>query len=567
MKKILDNYTIRALLERSAKLYGPQFALSTVGKEEESLTYTILKRRVDALATFLISKGIERGEHVAILGESQINWAVAYLAVVSTGAVALPILPDFSAREVGQIFDHSQVRAAIVASNHFLKTGDFKAKEENVLIRLEDLFYIPHGVAKETSGNKEFSEAPGNDTLKTKINRQKVVEREVLENDLASIIYTSGTTGEPKGVMLSHKNLTSNAVASVRQFFRVKRGMQFLSILPLAHSYEFTIGFLLPLLCGCHIHYLGRPPSPSVLLPALKKVRPHVMLSVPLLIERIYKNSVLAKIEKSERMAKLYKRPFFRILINRMVGRQLRSTFGGRLKFFGVGGAPLELECEKFLKEAKFPYAIGYGLTETSPLLAGAGPRQTKVGTIGYPLKGVTLQLGDDGELLAKGPNVMQGYFKQEELTQDSFTDDGWFKTGDLGEVHKGRLTIKGRSKTMILGPSGENIYPELIEQLLNNQPYVEESLVIEGEEGLVAMIKINFELMGKNLKMSLSDAKESAASYLNKLRKEVNWQLSSHSHIRVVELQEEPFKRTPTLKIKRYLYALRKGIKEVGQE
>ncbi|NLA93457.1 MAG: long-chain fatty acid--CoA ligase, partial [Spirochaetales bacterium] len=416
---------------------------------------------------------------------------------------------------------------------------------------------------KELTGDKEFKGGAGIDTLKTKVDLEKVALRKSQEDELASIIYTSGTTGEPKGVMLSNKNLTSNAAASVRQFFRVRKGMQFLSILPLAHTYEFTIGFLLPLLCGCHIHYLNRPPSPSVLLPAMKRVRPHVMLSVPLLIERIYKNSVLAKIEKSERLSKLYKRPLFRVFINRMVGRQLRSTFGGRLKFFGVGGAPLEYECEKFLKEARFPYAIGYGLTETSPLLAGAGPKQTKVGTIGYPLKGVSLKMGEDGEILAKGPNVMVGYYNQEELTQDSFTADGWFKTGDLGEMDKGRLTIKGRSKTMILGPSGENIYPELIEQLLNNQPYVEESLVIEGEEGLVAMIKINFELMGEHLKMSLADAKESAAAYLNKLRKDVNWQLSSHSHIRVVELQEEPFKRTPTLKIKRYLYALRGGIKE----
>ena len=563
MKNILDNYTIRDLLERSEKLYGPQLALSNVDNSEETLTYTALKRRVDALATFLIDKGVEKGEHVALLGESQVNWAVAYLAIVSAGCIALPLLPDFSAREVGEIFDHSGVRVAVVASKHFPKIGDFKGQAENIVIRLEDLFYIPQAVAKELTGDKEFKGGAGIDTLKTKVDLEKVALRKSQEDELASIIYTSGTTGEPKGVMLSNKNLTSNAAASVRQFFRVRKGMQFLSILPLAHTYEFTIGFLLPLLCGCHIHYLNRPPSPSVLLPAMKRVRPHVMLSVPLLIERIYKNSVLAKIEKSERLSKLYKRPLFRVFINRMVGRQLRSTFGGRLKFFGVGGAPLEYECEKFLKEARFPYAIGYGLTETSPLLAGAGPKQTKVGTIGYPLKGVSLKMGEDGEILAKGPNVMVGYYNQEELTQDSFTADGWFKTGDLGEMDKGRLTIKGRSKTMILGPSGENIYPELIEQLLNNQPYVEESLVIEGEEGLVAMIKINFELMGEHLKMSLADAKESASAYLNKLRKDVNWQLSSHSHIRVVELQEEPFKRTPTLKIKRYLYALRGGIKE----
>ncbi len=563
MRKTLEHYTIRHILERSAQRYARRLALSSVGREEDSLTYAMLKRRVDALATFLVNKGVEKGEHIVLLGESQITWAVAYLAIVSAGCVALPLLPDFSPREIDQIFTHSRVKVALVAAKLYGKIGDFNAKEENILIRLDDLFYIPHSVAKEFKSEKEFSEGPGIDTVRTKIELQKVTKRSSQEEDLASIIYTSGTTGDPKGVMLTNKNLASNAAACVRQFFRVKQGMQFLSILPLAHSYEFTLGFLLPLICGCQIHYLNRPPSASVLLPAMKSIRPHVILSVPLLIEKIYKSSVVTQIEGHKRLAKLYKKPFYRILINRMVGRKLRKTFGDRLKFFGVGGAALDLECEKFLKEAKFPYAIGYGLTETSPLLAGAGPKQTKVGTIGFPLKGVSLKIGKDGEILAKGPNVMRGYYKQAELTKEAFTEDGWFKTGDLGEIKKRRLTIKGRSKTMILGPSGENIYPELIEQLLNNQPYVEESLVVEGEGGLAAMIKLNLELMAEHLKMSLTDAKESAATYLNNLRKEVNWQLSSHSHIRDIALQEEPFQRTPTLKIKRYLYSLKKGIRE----
>lgn len=404
MKEILDNYTIRHLLERSTQKFDQRLALSTVGSEEDGLTYTALKRKVDALATFLINKGVEKGTHIALLGESQINWAIAYLAIVSAGCVALPILPEFSEPEIREIFIHSGVTVAIVAGKHYPKIGDLNTKEENILIRLDDLFYVPHAVAKEFRSVKEFSEGAGIDTLRTKIEHKKVESRSPQEEDLASIIYTSGTTGEPKGVMLTHKNLTSNAVASVKQFFKVKTGMQFLSILPLAHSYEFTIGFLLPLLCGCHIHYLNRPPSPSLLMPAMKRVRPHVMLSVPLLIEKVYKSSVIAEIEGNETIAKRYKTPFFRVLINRMVGRKLRSTFGGRLKFFGIGGAPLDLECEKFLKEARFPYAIGYGLTETAPLLAGAGPKQTKVGTIGYPLKGVTLKIGEGGRSWLKDP-------------------------------------------------------------------------------------------------------------------------------------------------------------------
>jgi len=340
-----------------------------------------------------------------------------------------------------------------------------------------------------------------------------------------------------------------------------------LSILPLSHAYEFTIGLMLGMIEGCEIHYLGKAPAASILLPALKKIRPHIMLSVPLLIEKIYKSSVLPKISSNPKIAHLYGKPIIRKFINRTIGRKLRQTFGGCLKFFGVGGAALDPNVEVFLKEAKFPYAIGYGLTETAPLLAGAGPKQTKPGTTGFALNNVELRIAktdessDVGEIQARGPNIMKGYYRSEQATAEVFTEDGWFKTGDLGSFDKKRLSIKGRLKTMILGSTGENIYPELIEMLINNHDFVEESLVVPNEDGLSAMIALNFEAMAENLKTSVNDAREQASAYLTRIKDMVNAELSKSSKISSVHLQDTPFERTPTLKIKRYLYQLKEKI------
>ncbi|MGE0075401.1 MAG: AMP-binding protein [Sphaerochaetaceae bacterium] len=567
MKHELDTFTIRHLLERSVERHAQRLALTVIGNDESSMTYAELKRNVDAMATYLIDNGIESGDKIAILGESQPMWGVAYLAIVSAGAIAVPVLPDFSAREVETILAHSGSKAIVVSTKLFEKMLPFSNDESHQIMRMEDLFHIPKPISPSLTTIRDFQHAPGRDMLRTKVDLKKISERSRPEDELVSIIYTSGTTGSSKGVMLTNRNLASNASASVSQFFKIKTGMRFLSILPMSHSYEFTIGFLLPLMAGCEVHYLGRTPAASVLLPAMKKVRPNVMLSVPLLIEKIYRSSVAPQIANNPKLSKLYGKPMFRKFINRMVGRKLKRTFGGHLKFFGVGGAALDADVEKFLKEAKFPYSIGYGLTETSPLLAGSGPKQTKPRTIGYAVKGIQLRIDDPdpdthvGEIVAKGPFVMQGYYGNEELTAEVFTPDGWFRTGDLGIIEHHRLSIKGRRKTMILGPSGENIYPELIETLINNRPYVQESLVIPGEGGLAAMIKLDFELMAENLKMSVTDAKDSAAAYLSHLRDEVNKELSTFSRIREVALQDEPFQRTPTMKIKRYLYNIKMSL------
>ncbi len=393
---------------------------------------------------------------------------------------------------------------------------------------------------------------------------------------LAMIVYTSGTTGLSKGVMLSHSNIISNALAC-KSIIVLHRLDRLLSILPLAHTYEFTIGFIIPFMAGSHIHYLDRPPSATVLLPALKAIRPTIMLSVPLVIEKIYRSSIKPTLEGM----KLYSRPLFRTILIKFAGMKLKKTFGGRLRFFGVGGAPLSADVEEFLKTAGFPYAIGYGLTETSPLLAGCNPAHTHLHSTGPALKGVTLRIvgakgpHSEGEIQAKGANVFKGYFKDEARTREAFTEDGWFRTGDLGLVdEKKRLFVRGRLKTMILGASGENIYPEEVEAVLNQSPFVAESLVVEGESGLTAgIISEVLENLGARFQDGLEaaetmsskvgsaighafgDAEKAAGKLLETIRREANDKLAAFSKIRAIELRNEPFEKTPTQKIKRFLY------------
>jgi len=548
-------YTIQQALLRSNRLYGNRTALTLIGDPESTITYHELQKRVEAFATFLLERGIKKNDKFAILAESHPNWAIAYFAIVSIGAIAVPILPDFSVKEVSTVLEHSDSIGIVVSAKLMHKASSFIEHKHPLTIRSGDFAVLSDEKPLQVS------------IISTSVDRARLEACAPEEDDIASIIYTSGTTGASKGVMLTHKNITSNAYACRRQFVRLRPGYRMLSILPLSHAYEFTIGLMLGMIEGCEIHYLGKAPAASILLPALKKIRPHIMLSVPLLIEKIYKSSVLPKISSNPKIAHLYGKPIIRKFINRTIGRKLRQTFGGCLKFFGVGGAALDPNVEAFLKEAKFPYAIGYGLTETAPLLAGAGPKQTKPGTTGFALNNVELRIAktdessDVGEIQARGPNIMKGYYRSEQATAEVFTEDGWFKTGDLGSFDKKRLSIKGRLKTMILGSTGENIYPELIEMLINNHDFVEESLVVPNEDGLSAMIALNFEAMAENLKTSVNDAREQASAYLTRIKDMVNAELSKSSKISSVHLQDTPFERTPTLKIKRYLYQLKEKI------
>jgi len=315
---------------------------------------------------------------------------------------------------------------------------------------------------------------------------------------------------------------------------------------------------------GASIYYLEKPPTASSLIPAMKKIRPTMMLSVPLIMEKLYKSQIQAKFTKTRFTRIIYKTLLFRKLIHRIAGKKLYETFGGRLKFFGIGGAKLDSRVERFLKEAKFPYAIGYGLTETAPLLAGAGTHQTKLQSTGFAVQGVALKINEPnkkgvGEIWAKGPNVMKGYYKNPEATSEVLTPDGWFRTGDIGKFNSDkRLYIKGRMKNTIVGASGENIYPEDIETIINSNQFVVESLVLEEDGFLVAKIILDLEQIEKNivhLKTAIDEKKEQYQEWKAHFTKELNSKLNRTSQINRIDIMDEPFEKTASQKIKRFLY------------
>ncbi|MDD4082304.1 MAG: AMP-binding protein [Sphaerochaetaceae bacterium] len=537
--------------------YKELVALRNWKQEDSGVTYFNLAEQAKSIAFDLIKKGVKPGDRVAILGESCSMWGRAYLGIVLAGAVAVPILPNFTEDEVQKILQHSQANVIFVNSVNAVKIHSISSSL--IVFRLDDLFYIPRKLKWEKN-SRSFMELHGKDTKNTKLNKSDlsiINSRKRTKDDLASIIYTSGTTGQSKGVMLTHGNLIINADLSAKSYVKIKPGYRMLSILPLSHVYEFTIGFIVGLITGCEIVYLNQPPVSSALMPAMKEVKPNIMLTVPILIEKVFRRAVLPKIKSDSTLGRLYNNPITQPLVCLLIGSKLKKTFGGQLKFFGIGGAPLDIETENFLIKAHFPYAKGYGLTETSPMIAGCGPNNHRSDCVGLIMNNLEVKISDEGEVLVKGPSIMKGYYRNPELTAESFTEDGFLKTGDLGELTKGKfLALKGRCKNMILGPNGENIYPENIESIINNQEYVEESLVISNGNGeLFAMIKIDIEAIAKNFTVDIEQAQTKAHEILLKIHMDSNKQLNSFSKVKKVEIHQEPFVRTPTEKIKRYLY------------
>jgi long-chain acyl-CoA synthetase len=547
--------TIPALFNESVKNFPNEKSLVFVG--EENYTYQQLGNDAKLVATLLSNLGVAKGDKVAILSTNMPNWGVAFFAVSITGAVVVPILPDFHEKEIKTIIEHSEAKVMFVSSGMFDSLNEEAKQLLDQIILVENFAIVPKNTsAKALDGLKSSLPAVA----------KKSVQVEVEEEDLASIIYTSGTTGNSKGVMLTHKNLawTTQQCYTLQD---IKPSDRFISLLPLSHTLENTVGFLLPMKYGASVHYLRKPPVPSILLPALEVVKPTIMLIVPLIIEKVFRSKIYPVFQKSAVTRFLYSVAPTRKFLNKVAAKKLHKTFGGELRFFGIGGAKLDPTVERFLYEGGFPYAIGYGLTETSPLLAGATPGKTKIGSTGIAMEGVQLRIANadpltsEGEIQAKGENVMRGYYKAPEATKEVFTEDGWFRTGDRGCFDKqNMLHIKGRIKTMIVGASGENIYPEEIESVINRMRFVLESLVVEKKGKLVAMIHLNMEEIESNLK----NLKEEAQQYINdksdeilkEIHKKVNEEVNKFSRIQQVVLQLDPFEKTPTKKIKRFLYA-----------
>ena len=547
--------TVSNLFYESVKNYSGNNSLVFVG--EKDYTYEQIGKDVKLVATLLSNLGVTKGDKVGILSTNMPNWGVAFFAVSIVGAIAVPILPDFHDNEIKTIIEHSEAKVMFVSAGLFGNlTNESKQLVEHILL-VENFAVVPKNTLAQNLGDLKSSLPAVAD---------ESAFAEVEEEDLASIIYTSGTTGNSKGVMLTHKNLAWTA-QQCYTLQEIRTDDRFLSMLPLSHTLENTVGFLLPFKYGASVHYLSKPPVPSVLLPALLQVKPTIMLSVPLIIEKIFRSKIYPEFQKSPVIRGLYSFAPVRKILHKVAAKKLLKTFGGELRFFGIGGAKLDPTVERFLLEGKFPYAIGYGLTETSPLLAGAVVGKTKIGSTGIAVEGVQLRIANadpvtgEGEIQAKGENVMRGYYKAPEITKEVFTEDGWFRTGDRGNFDKDNLLyIKGRIKTMIVGASGENIYPEEIESVINKMRFVLESLVIEKKGKLVAMIHLNMEEIESNFKHMKEEAQqyihEKSEEILKEIHKKVNEEVNKFSRIQQVILQTDPFEKTPTKKIKRFLYA-----------
>ncbi|MUP38910.1 AMP-binding protein [Labilibaculum sp. A4] len=547
MMKQYKSLTFPALFSETAAKFGNCNAMALVG--QTPFTYNEVYANIQALLAFFEKLGIKPGDKIALLSTNMPNWGMAYYATTFMGAVVVPMLPDFSQFEIENILSHSEAKAVFVSTGLRSKIKNLKIETLQSIIAIED-FNLIH--TNESSPKFDLSEKPKQDY-------------QVCEDDMAAIIYTSGTTGNSKGVMLSHKNICSNAILS-KTIHPIDETDRFLSILPLSHTYENTLGYVIPMIAGSCIYYLGKAPVPSLLLSAFKEVRPTIMFSVPLIIEKIYRSKILPSINGKAVTKYLYKIPFFRKKLNAIAGKKLMETFGGKLTFFGIGGAKLNSKVELFLREAKFPYAIGYGLTETAPLIAGCGPAITKFQSTGPALVGVELKINNPdpvtqiGEVWAKGDNVMMGYYKEPEKTKEVLTEDGWFKTGDLAKMDKDNyLYIEGRLKNMIVGSSGENIYPEEIESVINNFKHVIESVVIEQKGKLVAMVHFNYE----ELEQQYQHLKKEVGNYVDdtvdelmqELQVYVNSRVNKFSQVQLVIAQIDPFQKTATHKIKRFLY------------
>lgn len=551
-----DQLNFATIIPEVVSKYANHKALGFV--DEEMMTYAEMGKQINAVKAFLEALEIKQGDKVVIYSQNMPNWGIVYFALQCMGIIVVPVLPDFNPFELENVLMHSESKAIFISESLEYKLAEVKKDRLEVKVRIDNF--------KVLASNKQDIVFDKNAQCNTSYLSK--------EDELAILLYTSGTTGDSKGVMLSQKNVIANAIQADHVQL-IPEHFRFLSVLPLSHTYENTIGLILPIIKGANVSYLRKPPTASVLIPAMQKVKPDLMLTVPMIIEKVYKNSILPQIQKKAFTRILHKNKLTRKLIYWLAGKKLYQTFGGNLKFFGIGGAKLDPIVERFLRDAKFPYAIGYGLTETSPLLAGSNPTNTKFQAIGAKVIDCELKINNpnpvtgEGEIWGKGPNIMLGYYKNEAKTREVLTEDGWFKTGDLGIFdNKGILSHKGRLKNLIVGPNGENIYPEEIESLINNFRHVVESLVVEQKGKLVALVHFDREEMERkfhematelsnkiDIKGITKKVDETIDELTAELKQYINTRVNKFSKIQSLISHPDPFKKTATQKIKRYLY------------
>ncbi|MDA3942849.1 MAG: AMP-binding protein [Bacteroidetes bacterium] len=516
----------------------------------ETYTYQQVYDNVRYMHQFFKEAKLHRGDKIALLGSNSAGWGIAFIGIITYGAVVVPILPDFSAENTHHIINHSDARLMMASSPLFSKIDVEHLMKLDGIVSLSQLEPLHDPKAKiETALKKAkaWQEDPkGVDDLHFK---------EGHSDDVAVISYTSGTSGFTKGVMLPQRSLWSNIVFA-QQHMPLNAGDQIVSFLPLAHVFGLLFEFLFPFTMGCHVHFLTKIPSPAIVTKAFGDIRPHLILSVPLVIEKIYKKRIMPKIDKPI-MKLLLKTPVISGVIEQKVNKALTETFGERFSEIVIGGAPISEEVEQFFRKIGFRYTVGYGMTECGPLISYIGYKKSKFRSAGKVVDRMQIRISKEapntetGEVQVKGDNLMLGYYKNEADTKKAFTEDGWLRTGDLGYLDAdGYLFLKGRSKNMLLGPSGQNIYPEELEARIMNLPCVAECVVKQHKDKLVAMIYPDREAMECE-RLDFPDIENKMKEMIKHLNKE----LPAYEQITGVEIVDVEFVKTPKKNIKRYLY------------
>ena len=522
-----------------------------------TLQYHDVARKIEKLHILFENSGVERGDRIALCGRNSANWAVAFLATLTYGAVAVPVLHEFTAEQIHNIVNHSEARLLFV--------GDVVAKTINpeLMPNLEGIINIPDyslfisRSEKLTYARENLNAMFGQKYPKFFRKEHIHYYKEESPDELALINYTSGTTGFSKGVMLPYRSLWSNVdFAFCNMGEHLHRGDGVISILPMAHMYGMSFEFMYEFLSGCHIYYLSRVPTPSLIAQAFTEIKPKIIIAVPLVIEKIIRKRVFPKIQNNM-MRLLLNMPVVNKKVNQTICQQVREAFGGQFYQIVVGGAAFSQEVETFLRRIEFPYTVGFGATECGPIICYSDWETFAKGSCGRAALHMEVKIDSPdpanipGEILAKGLNVMLGYFKNEEATKQALPGDGWFHTGDLGTMDaEGNVFIKGRSKNMLLGPSGQNIYPEEIEDLLNSLTLVSESVVIQEDNKLVGLVYPDYD-EAKKMGFTTEDLNNIMEQNLQTL----NAQMPAYSKVSAIRLRLEEFEKTPKKSIKRYLY------------
>lgn len=525
--------------------------------EKQSYKYKDVGRKITRLHLMFEKNKIKKGDKIALLGKNSGNWAMTYLGIITYGAVVVPILPDFHPNEIHHIVNHSESVSLFISDEIWNKIDENEMPNLRAIISLNDNQIYIEGKKEKV---KQYLESLDDLYLQKygeNLTAEKISFPEIKNDKLIALNYTSGSTGFSKGVML-----TANALAANIKFawnnMRLDPEDKIVSILPLSHTFGCTFDFLWPFSRGVNVHFLTKLPTPKILINAYKTIKPNLILSVPLIMEKVYKKQILPKIS-SQPVKTLIKIPGLKNLIYNKIKDNLVEAFGGNFREVVLGGAPLNNEVDAFFRKIKFKYTIGYGMTECGPLISYSNWNITKPGSCGRIVDSLKLKIdskdpyNEPGEIMVKGENIMLGYYKNEEATKNAIDSEGWLHTGDLGLTDSEDFVfIKGRSKSLILGPSGENIYPEEIESIINNKDYVQEAIVISRENKLIALVYADHEMVDKN---KITDSQ--LVEIMNKIKIEVNQQLPKYKQITKIELYPTEFEKTPKKNIKRFLYQI----------